>query len=511
MQGIKEAKKRLISNVGTNLLLVFVNSVIAIWLTPYLIRNLGVEVYGLIPLALSFTTFFAVFSNSIANAVSRFVMIHLGKGEIEQGQTYFNSSLKMLIVLCGILLVPGAVVAMFFANFFDVPLGFETDVSWLVVYVIVSFFITAVTSPFIVSTFIRHRFDLANGVRMFGQLLRVVVLIVLFRFITPSLKNFGLSYCSMSLFVLVCFIFLTRVLSPDLKVQLKQSSWTAMREMGRMSTWITVNQTGIFLYLGTSLIIVNVLLGAEQGGRYAPIAQWFTLLGVLAGAVSNVFIPIAYEYIAQDRIDVLVVQICRSVKFMGLIMAFPIGILCGLAEPILTRWLGHEFSDLSSLASLLVGPLVVTSSIRPVVSIFRGLNKVKVPAIVTLGIGLANIILSILLIRYTELGIYGIGWSLLICFAGRNLIFTPVYAAKVINQPGATFVMEVIPGLLMMVILSLCGLGLSWKYDLASVGGLLIAIAVIFSVYSFLCFLIFLSKNDKLFLKSLILNRILSS
>lgn len=508
MHRIEEAKKRLIANVSSNILLVFVNSVIAIWLTPYLIRNLGIEVYGIIPLTLSFTIFFAVFSNAIANAVNRFVMIHLGKGEIEQGQIYFNSSLKMLIMLCGILFVPSAVIAVFFPKLFDVPLGFESDARWLVVYVTISFFITALTSPFIVSTFIRNRFDLANGSRIVCQFLRVAVLVLLFKYISPSLKNFGLSYCSMSLFVLICFIMLTKWLTPELKVQLKHSSWMAMREMGQMSSWITVNQAGIFLYLGTGLIIVNIFLGAEQGGRYAPIAQWVTLLGVLAGAISNVFTPIVYEYIAQDKIEVLVVQIRRSVKYMGLILGFPIGILCGLAVPILTIWLGSDFSDLGSLAFLLVGPLVVNSSIRPVVSIFRGLNKVKVPAIVTLGIGFANLLLSILLVRYTGLGIYGVGWSLLICFTGKNLFFDPIYAAQIIDQPKGVFIKEIVPGLLIMVILSLCGLGLAWKYDLVSIGGLLTASAVIFAVYALLCHSILFSKEDRSFLRMLLLRKI---
>jgi hypothetical protein len=58
----------------------------------------------LIPLTLSFTLYFSVFSGSIANAVGRYVMIYLNKGEVEKSNVYFNSALIALFVLCGIAL-----------------------------------------------------------------------------------------------------------------------------------------------------------------------------------------------------------------------------------------------------------------------------------------------------------------------------------------------------------------------------------------------------------------------
>ena len=88
-------------------------------------------------------------------------------------------------------------------------------------------------------------------------------------------------------------------------------------------------------------IIINIFLGPEQCGRYAPIALWVTLLGTLGGAISDVFAPIALGYIARQEHDILVTQMKRSTKFLGLIMALPVGLLCGLAKPVLYRWIGQ--------------------------------------------------------------------------------------------------------------------------------------------------------------------------
>jgi len=77
MRNISEAKRRLAANISTNIMVVCVNVGIHIWLTSYLIINLGVKVYGIIPLVLSFVEAFKIFTMSTSNTVSRFVTIHL--------------------------------------------------------------------------------------------------------------------------------------------------------------------------------------------------------------------------------------------------------------------------------------------------------------------------------------------------------------------------------------------------------------------------------------------------
>ncbi|MBA7585742.1 putative membrane protein EpsK [subsurface metagenome] len=277
--------------------------------------------------------------------------------------------------------------------------------------------------------------------------------------------------------------------------------------MGHMSSWIAVNQAGALLYLSIGFIIINLFLGPEQCGRYAPVALWVMLLGALGGTISDVFAPIALEYIAHFKLDVLALQMRRSTKFIGLVMGFPVGLLCGLSTPILIRWLGLTFADLGPLVWLLVGPWLVNITIRPMFAIYRGLNKVKVPAIVTIIGGIINVLLSILLIRYTALGIYSIALSLSLCLTVKNLFFTPIYAAIITAQPKAAFIREIFPGLGMAALVSLVALALSRMYDLASIPRLLTTGVLMVVVYAPLCYGVILDKQERVLLKSMILRQ----
>ena len=370
--------------------------------------------------------------------------------------------------------------------------------------VILSSFVIALSSPFLVSSFVTHRFDLANYVKIAGRLLRITIIVVCFKYLSTSIRYVGLSYVAMALFCLICSVCLTRILTPQLHVSRKSFNWNALREMGKMSSWIAINQVGALLYLSVSFVIINIFLGPEQCGRYAPIALWVTLLGTLGAAISDVFAPIALGYIARQQSDMLVSQMKRSTKFLGLIMALPVGILCGLAKPILCRWIGTSFADLAPLVWILITPWLITIAIKPMFSIFRGLDKVKTPALVTLFGGLVNVILAIVFVYFTKLGIYGVALALLICLTSKNLLFTPIYAAIITHQPRMIFVKELFAGLIMALLVTLACLIISHLYDLATIPRLTITCVLMAAVYIPLCYGVIITKNDRKLVWSLI-------
>ncbi len=504
---IGEAKKRLLANIGTNVILLIVNAAIGIGLTPYFIKHLDIEVYGMIPLVISFIAYFNLFTMSISSTVSRFVAICIGKGDVEKSNVYFNTALVVLLALSGIFLIPVSIVSVSFSRIFQVPAGFETDTGWFFFYVMFSTFIIAVNSPFIVSTFVTHRFDLSNMVQVSGKCFRVIIIVVSFAFLSPSLKYVGLSYCGLGVFCLVSFVILTRRLTPQLQVNFKHFGWSEFREMGHMSGWVVVNQIGALSYLSISFIIINIFLGPEQVARYGPIAQWIPLLGMLGWTISNVLTPIAYDYIAHNKMDALASQMRRFTKLMGLIAGFVVGLMCGLSTPFLHCWLGSAFADLGPLVWLLIGPWLVNIMVGPMLSIFMGLNKMKVPAIVRIICGAVNVLMSILLVRYTNLGIYGVALSLSICLAGKNLLFTPVYAAVIIGQGKTIFLKEVVRAIVIAAGVSLTALAISRMYDLATIPRL-IAVGVLMSlVYMPSCYFIIMSKQERAFLWSLIVRQ----
>lgn len=501
---IQEAKKRVISNVITNFLDIFVSGLVGIWLTPYLIHNLTVEVYGMIALSLSIVGYFRIFTVSISNTVSRFVAIHLSKQEIIQSNVYFNSAIVALIGLCGILSLPAIILVMFSSRVFQTPVGHETATGWLFFQVMIASFITAITSPFMVSTLITHRFDLRNITKMLSQVLRVLVILICFTYLSASLVYVGLSYLLMTLFIFTSSVLIAKWLTPQLSVDYKMFRWEAACEMSRMGVWMLMQHLGALLFINISIVVINILLGPAQCGRYAPIAQLATLLALFGVALSNLFTPIAYDNIAKNNIKILSKQLARITKFLSLIMALPVGLLCGLSVPILQRWLGPSFADLWPLVLLIIGPWQIVISIRPTCSVHEGFNKVKLPAIVIITVGLLNLLLSILLIKFTSMGVFGVGLSLCICLVLRNLFFTPIYTATIIGQRKTMLVKELFMGMAVALLVGLAAFGLTSIFYLATIPRLLAVMVFLTTVYTLFCYFLILNKEERAFLMLLV-------
>ncbi|MBI9015959.1 MAG: oligosaccharide flippase family protein [Phycisphaerae bacterium] len=496
------AKKNLIINVGSNFLAIFISAIITIWLTPYLIKTLEVEVYGIIPLVTSLITYFNLLTSSISQSVGRFVTVSFNKDDLVESNIYFNTALGALLLLCGGLFVPVIVISVCFSYFFNVPPGHELASSWLCFMVIVGSFIMAISSPFMVSIMITNKFYLQNINQVLGKSLRVGVLVICFVCLKPSLVYFGISYLTMALFLLISFMIISRQLVPQLTINPRLFSRKALKQMSGLSAWIVVESVGAIFYISITYIVINVFLGSEQGGQYGPIAELVMLFSLLGASITNVFAPIAYKYIAKNEFVLLAMQLKRTLKFICLIMAYPIGLVCGLANPVLQRWLGDEFVDLAPLLLIIMIPWLVSISTRPCSAIFRGLNKAKLPALVTLVLGFVNALLSIILVTNTDLGLYGVGISLLICLTIKNLFFTTIYAAIITGTSKKTYFMEIVAGCIAFAIVFALAKLLCNYFFLATMPRLAIVAIIGAIVYFPSCYFVFINRDEKTLLKS---------
>ncbi|MBE0598710.1 MAG: polysaccharide biosynthesis protein [Desulfuromonadales bacterium] len=435
----KKAKKYLIVNVMTNILAVMSNSLVALWMTPFLIRSLGLAVFGMVPLVSSIANYLSIFNLTVSGAVGRFVALHLDRNENEKGNIYFNSSIFGLIGIGLLVAIPAAAAIRFLPEIIQVPEGYEADFSILILLAIVASFVGAITSSFQVSTFVTHRFFVFNSAKIASRLLQVALILLLFHLFSPSLPMVGLSLLGMTAFLLGALIVISGKLLPQLTVHPRYFRWPAFREMGGMGSWIVIDQLGTLLYLNSDLIIINFFLGPEAVGRYAPILQLVMLMRVLAPAVSGVFAPVAIEYIARDELGKLAGHTQTAIKFMGLLLALPAGLLCGLAAPFLTLWLGPSFAELAPLLWLLLLPQVLFLAVNPLYNINRGMNKVRTPALVTVAGGVLNIILALFFIGILDLGLFGMALASVLSFALRSVCFLPLYTANCLGLSGTHF------------------------------------------------------------------------
>jgi membrane protein EpsK len=270
-----------------------------------------------------------------------------------------------------------------------------------------------------------------------------------------------------------------------------------MRDLTGMGWWVIVNQVGSLLFLSIDLIVVNLIFGATMGGEYAIALQWVVLLRAIAGTLSGLLTPIVLTYYAKEQTETLIRVSRSAVKLMGLSMALPIGLVCGFAPALLTVWVGSEFSSLALLMIVLIGHLAINLAVLPLFSINVAYNRVKIPGVLTLFMGIGNFLLAIILSLYTGLGYYGVAVAAAIVLTLKNALFTPWYATKVMGVSAHTFSRAMLPGVVATIVVGICGAVISLIFSMASFVSLVFAGGAIAVIYLAITWLIGLDEFER--------------
>ena len=497
----KNKRKQFFPNALSNIGVVILNVVIGLWFTPYLIKNLGIALYGLVPLATTVASYFSLISISLNGAVGRFLTIDIQKQDTSSANKTFNTALlgNMGVFL---LSLPVAIIIVWFVpKWFDVPKGYEVVAQGLFAAIAGGYFITIIRTTFSVSSWASNRFDLRNAVIAIYHITRVGVVIVLFILLQPNLLYVGVGVLFAELLGLVGDFLVWQKLTPELKIYPKDFDKSRIRQLFGMGGWLLINQLGTMLFLNIDLIITNTLLGAEIAGAYGAILMFSVLLRRMAQTVSSVLTPTVIAKHAQGDKDSVKRISKQAVRLMGLSIALPIGLLGGLARPLLTLWLGPPYAQYSWLLIALTAHLSLNLSILPLFGINVALNKVRIPGLVTVIMGVLNVFLAIVFVRFGW-GAIGVAIAGAVVLTGKNVLFTPLYAAYIQKLPWWTFVNSFIPSILGSLSVGFSMFAISHFFLPDTWLDLLFFTGVVSVVYLTIIYFAVLDSTDHLLLKA---------
>lgn len=470
-------------NLAANIAYFLVNIVIGILLVPYFIDTLGVAAYGLIPLATSITGYVAIVVQSLNTSVSRFLTVDLQREDYTTANKTFNTALFGLTAVI-LLMVPIILVVAYFApSIFNVPEGQETGAVLLFLGVSAAFLIRSWSGNFTVQLFAYNRLDLQNLVNLTNLIVQTGLIVLLFTLFGPDLALVGGAYLAGAVVASGVAIVLARRVCPYLQISVSSFDRRRVKDLCGMGWWVVIDQIGTLFLFQIDLIVVNLLFGETPAGEYAIALQWGILLRSIAGMLVGVLVPTILSYYALKQTEKLIKITKSAVKFMGLAMALPAGLICGFAPQLLTIWVGSEYAGLAPLLVLLTAHLAVNMSVLPLFSVNVAHNRVRIPGLVTILLGTANLILAVVIPLVTGWGYYGVAVAGVIILTFRHTLFVPWYAARILNIPMSSYLRSLVSGAFAALLIGGAAAGIAVVTTLPLLSTLIIAGTVISLIY----------------------------
>lgn len=443
-------KKRLVINMTAQLTAFVVNLGISFVLTPIVDRMIP-DSYGFLNIANQFVQWAQVVVSALNTLASRYITIHLHKGEEQEASEYFSSVFFANLFMAAVFLVPAIVVIVFINRIFQISPGIVTDIQILWAFVFLNFFISIITSVFSTSTYSTNRLELSSMATIVTELVRLAVLYVAYRFFTPYLFYIGVASVVSTTLTAAANAGFTKKLLPGIKITVQNFRLDKVKELVSLGAWNSVTRLGQMLLDGLDTMIANIFINEAAMTTLSLAKVVPTTLSSLMGTMVGVFAPsITIAYAKGDKKE-LMDALKSSNRIMIFMMSIPIAFVTAYGDKFFKLWLPYkdaaEVREIYHLAVLSMGVLFVSASIQVLYQVFIITKKIKLNSIVVVASGVITTVVVFILLKTTDLGLYAIAGVSVVVGLIRNMVFTPLYAAKCLNVKWTTFYSDIFMGL----------------------------------------------------------------
>jgi len=506
-------KKRLAVNMAAQLLAFAVNMGISFFLAPVVEEQIGANTYGFVALANQFVLYAQIAVSALNTMASRFVTIHIHRGEKQTASEYFSSVFFGNVIMAGIFLVPALVIVIFMAYmpFLNVPSQMLRDVQLLWAFVFANFFLSIITSVYGVSTYAMNRLDLTSIRTMIADLIRIVFLIGTFFIWKPTLWYIGAASLISTSYIAFWNRRFTRQLLPDIRMSVSNFRWKKVWELVSLGAWNSLTRLGQQLLDGVDILLTGALIldGNESMTLVALAKQVPTAISSLMGTIVGVFNPqITIAYAEGDK-EKLIDIIKSSNRILIFLMSIPIAFLTAYGKDFYALWQpSKDPYMLQRLSLLAVGVLYVSMSIQVLYHVFIITKKVRLNSLVLLGSGILSSVTALVLLKTTELGAVSFLLASMVTGLLRNLIFTPVYAARCLEIRWNRFYSDIVIGWMSIGTITLLGLLSRTIFPVTSWGRLLLTGILMGPAALFLNFFIILRTEERKMVVEMVRSRL---
>lgn len=428
-----ENKKRLLVNMTVQIMSFVVNLGINFFLSGYIVNAIGKEIYGFVGLANNFISYVQIFTVAFNTMLSRFVTIKLAKKKYEDASEYISSVTICNFCITIVLFIPTILLCYFLEYIIEIPVLYIVDVKILWLLIFIGFLIQLATNTFQTCFFATNRLDLSAKRSLENYFLRAGMLFILFAFFKPRVWYVGVVSVICAVYLAILNKHYMKMLTPQLKIKRTLFSFRAVKELVGVGIWNSINQLSQLLMTGLDLLIANIFIGPAEMGLLSIAKMVPTQLLSFIGMVSNIFAPkMTLAYASGDK-EKFLQEVFFAIKVCGAVCSVPLIGFVVFGTSFFSLWMNslsrNDIIQVQILSVLTLLPNIFSVYIYPLYNVNTITCKLKVPVLVSVGIGVLNLGLVYMLLQKTDLGIYAIAGvsSMLVLF--RILVFVPMYAS----------------------------------------------------------------------------------
>lgn len=341
---------------------------IGLYTSRVILQSLGVENYGINNVIAGFLSMFGIITSSMSSAISRFITVELGKGNLSRLKLVFSTSISVQLFMGVLLVLLIETIGMWFVNTkMQIPQGREVAAQWCLHCATLTTFISLMSVPFNSAIIAHEKMSAFAYMTILDAVLKLLICYVLFispidKLVTYAILGVCVSMIVTSIYWIYC---LKNFEETSFRIRFNR---ILFKEIWGFVGWNLFGQTAWILNTQGINMLMNLFFGVVVNAARGIAVQ---VNGIISSFVDNFMMAlnpqITKSYAVGDK-DTAFKLACRGCRFSFYIMyvlALPVMIE---SHQILHLWLGTPpnnahifmFWTIMSSFSVLLGNTLVT-------------------------------------------------------------------------------------------------------------------------------------------------------
>jgi O-antigen/teichoic acid export membrane protein len=409
-------------NVSTRYLAIAMEAALGLVVLPFNVAHLGTSAYGLWILTASVTAYFSVLDLGYGGALVKFVAQYRARRDF-RALNEILSTIFVVFATFGVLTyLVAIVIAVFLGGLFHLAPD-QVHVGRIVL-LITSLNVAAGTAFSVFGGVINgfQRYDLNNVV---GAVSSVVTAAVNVAVLAAGFGLVELVAATTIVRLLTYFVYRSNAyrVFPGLRIRIGSFRRERLREVTMFSVYMLLIDWANKLNYSVDTIVIGVFLSTSAvavwtvGQRLAEVTQRLT------NQLNDVLFPAVVDNDSAARLVRLQAIFIQGTR-LSLATVVPMGgAMMLMAQPLVRAWVGPGFSESVLVLRLLVLTVIVRVGNATAGTLLKGAGEHKLVAFTNVSAAVANLALSIAIVKPLGLPGVAIGTLVPVCLASTLVLF----------------------------------------------------------------------------------------
>ena len=435
--------RSVMTGTATKYVLLAVNVGLGIGLMPFTIRHLGASEYGLWMLVASLTYYFQLLDLGYGSGLVRHVADADARGDVDGVNRILST---FVVVYAGLGLAAGiGTIALMLWAVPRFPHLSPEDIrrgQWVLAMIGIRTALGFPMTVFGAATTARQRFALNNAVAIVIALANGAVTYLVLA-TGHGLLTLVACTSALGLASYGAYAWTARRAFPELRIRPSSFSRGLVRDVTTFSIYLFIIDIAIQIGFNLDNVVVGAALGTSAVAVYAVTLRLADYQRQLCNQFNGFLFPIVVRLRASGGLEALQTMLIEGTRIaLVLVTGVTIGVI-GFGRPLLVRWMGPAFEAGAVPLYVLALTGVVLVGQGPLGNILLGTGRHRLVAFVSLAEAIANLVLSVVLVR--RFGLLGVAIGTAVPIAIANLFVLLPAACRQVQMPLGRFLGLVLP------------------------------------------------------------------